>query len=890
MTETRDPKTEAESPMATTLLPGAPAHSGLLLERAGELGALHAALDEAAAGYGQTVFVCGEAGIGKTSVIRAFLADAADTTMLVGRCDNLIAPRAFGPFRDMIRSSGLLPGELEAYPDRDSLLDALLDILGSALRPSIVVIEDAHWIDDASIDVVRYLLHRMPNLHGLLILSFRDDELAERHPLRAMVTGPSDRPPLRLAPEPLSSQAVATLAAGSGYEPERLMSVTGGNPFYLTEVLAVPPGDLPLSVRHTVTARAARLSDRGRLALQVLSVVPAGAAPALARALFADDPTALDEAEQSGLLEAGADRIRFRHELGRRTIEESLSFSQRLECNQRVLDALIATGADATTLVHVARAAGDADQATAFAMRMLRDEVAPTSHREIWTLARVALEHTARLSQAEIADLHLRAAAAGQAANHISDARIHAREAVRILREGGEKDPELVRALLTSAALSGTLGEHQQARLELEAARELLEAHPPGEQLAVCYSLMGGSAMMQGHYQEACTWSDLAIEVAEAGELHQPLVRALGNRGVARTSLGDMGGFDDLARARELAAEHGPVDRHATVVYNTAVTLLRWGRPKEAAPLIDEAERVCKDHGLGTVEFHARVQRALMLILRGEMVEAEALLDDLVSGEGSDPGAIRSTARALLGRIYTRRGDPRAEEVVEEAWRLAKATNEHQKIAVAGITKLEHAWLQRDDDGLRVLAADLLRLAEGSQHLRLRAEALRYLIRIGDPAAGCDDCPAGYREALSGNFRRAAEIWHEAGQPYEYALELVESTDPSVAFEGLRILDRLGATRTADLVRLRLRARGFQSVPRGPRKAGDGSVAILTDRQVEVVELIGDGLTNQEIADELFVARRTVDNHVSAILTRLGVESRHEAVDEAVARGLIEPR
>ena len=433
-----------------------------LLDRDSELNALHRALDQARSGRGGTVLVCGESGIGKTSLIRRFLDDAADAVILEGRCDNLIAPRAFGPFRDMARSSDHLPSEFELHPDRDRLLVALHDVLDNSLRPTIVVVEDAHWLDDASLDVVRYFIHRIHELHGLLVVSLREGELPQHHPLRSATTGPTNQPPQRLELEPLSAEAVATLATGSGYPTEQLLAASGGNPFYLSEVLASAPDDLPKTIRDTVTARAAQLSNGALAVIQVLSVIPDGADPALARALFGNDPGLLEEAEESGLLEATPRRIRFRHELGQRAVEESLSFGRRLACNQQWLEALIATDADPTMLVHAARAAGDAAQATSFALAMLRDDVAPTSHREIWTLSLIALEHTAELDNAEIAALHLRAAQAGRASNRHSAARTHAYEAVRLLEEGNDPSA-LAGALMVAAVLSGALGEYGRA-------------------------------------------------------------------------------------------------------------------------------------------------------------------------------------------------------------------------------------------------------------------------------------------------------------------------------------------------------------------------------------------------------------------------------------------
>jgi ATP/maltotriose-dependent transcriptional regulator MalT len=364
------------------------------------------------------------------------------------------------------------------------------------------------------------------------------------------------------------------------------------------------------------------------------------------------------------------------------------------------------------------------------------------------------------------------------------------------------------------------------------------------------------------------------------------MVYALGLRGVARGGPVLDEGLADMDRAIRLGARHGPPDRHAANLHNLSILYLRNADTTLAEKSIDEAERYAREHGLDNMVFHAQVQRAHILIQHGRMADAEALLDDSLE-RAADPGAIRASANAALARIWSRRGDPAATDLIERCWLDAVATGEIQKIGIAGIARLEYLWLQGDDESLQPFANHLAGLGERYDHHRLRADALRMLQRLGADVEPFDGCPPPLAAALAGDHRLAAELWEAASQPYEQALELVESTDTSIAFEGLRLLDRAGASRAADLVRQRLRSRGLQGVPRGPRRSSDGAVPVLTDRQVDVLRLIADGLTNQQIADELFVARRTVDNHVSAILSRLGVDGRHEAVDEAVAQGML---
>ena len=859
-----------------------------LLERSAELTLLDESLRRARQGAGSTVMICGAAGIGKTSLVHTFLAAKQSDSLvtLQGGCDDLLAPRSFGPFRDMAESSGLLPDEVVAGPNREALLAALTTMLDRPSRPAIVVIEDAHWADDASIDVMRYLARRIVELHALMIITLRDEEVSRNHPIRRLLTGPTSSAPTRIDLRPLSLDAVADLGRNSTLDPGYVHSITGGNPFLVRELLAADHEDATRSARATLVARAERLSPEGRSVMQMLSVLPEGADPSVARVLFGDSSDALHEAERSGLLTSTTDRIRFRHELGRNAVMSSMSFSERMAATNRVLAALLEVRADPTSLVHISRAAGDARRATRFALEVLDGGLAPSNHREIWRLTNIALECTAELGADQVADLHLRAARAGQATNNHAEAVVHAEKAVAALDELGVEDHTLAAALLVLASTRRLVGDRQRSTEAVRQAYDLLSDDASSREWVRCNTMLAGAEFLEGRLDRSIELATQSIAVAEANDHWHELVHGLGLRAVA-ANICTPDGRQDMDRALRLGALHGPPERHAANLYNLSVQYRLAADIDQAERYIDESERFANDHGLDNVVFHAQVQRAHLLIQRGRSSEAETLINDCLT-EAGDPGAIKTSAESALARIWTRRGDDRADDLVEQSWSEALATGESQKIAVAGITRMEHLWLQGDDEALRESATELADFGEQHRHYRLRAEALRHLQRLGKKVAPFDCCPPPLAEALAGNHRRAAELWDEAGQPYERALELLESTDASIAFEGLRLLDRTGATRTADLIRQRLRRRGFSSVPRGPRKAADGAAAVLTDRQIDVLKLIARDFTNSEIADELFVARRTVDNHVSAILSRLGVEGRHEAVAEAVARGMVD--
>ncbi|MEL6981851.1 MAG: AAA family ATPase, partial [Actinomycetota bacterium] len=734
-----------------------------LVERADNLASIERRFDAARHGQGSTVAICGPAGIGKTTLIQTFLAGLDDATVFMGGCDDLIAPRSFGPFRDMARSSGLLPDDLIRNPNREDLLAGLLDVLDRPTRPAIMVVEDVHWADDASIDILRYLTRRIVSMHAMLIITLRDREVDRSHPVRNLLTGPTSTAPTRIELHPLSVDAVARMVRDlrstgvePGLDPRSLHEVSGGNPYLVGQLLGAGPGDAARSARETLVARSERLSPGGQAVLHSLSVLPEGADPTVARMLFGDQTEALHEAEGSGLLESTNDRIRFRHELGRTAVVQSMSFGERMAATNQVLDALINTGADPTLLVHLSRSAGDGRRATRFALEVLDDGLAPTNHREIWKLTRIALECTTDLPPDRIASLHQSAATAGRLTNNHDEAVRHAEKAVELLTDLGRDGGPLATAWLTVATTRASTGDHHRAAAALHRAKELLDQEPVTEEWIHCNTLLAASALIGGETEESIERTTESIELAESNGWTQAMVYALGLRGVARGGPVFEEGLADMDRAVRLGARHGPPDRHAANLHNLSVLYLRNADTTLAEEAIDEAERYAREHGLDNMVFHSQVQRAHILIQHGRMADAETLLNDSLERAG-DPGAIRASATAALARIWARRGDPAATDLIEQCWLDAVATGEIQKIGIAGIARLEYLWLQGDDESLQPFAHHLAGLGERHNHHRLRADALRTLQRLGADVEPFDGCPPPLAAALAGDHRLAAE-------------------------------------------------------------------------------------------------------------------------------------
>ena len=312
-----------------------------LLERDDALVVLHSSLSEVRSGVGRMLLVSGEAGIGKTALVRSFTASVRGSArVLEGACDALAAPRPLGAFVDIGGGSGDRLRELVAQdPSPHEVFEALSEELAGP--PSVLVVEDVHWADEATLDVLRVLGRRIEGVDALVILTYRDDAVGPVHPVRMLLGDLATAPGLgRVALEPLSPQAVAEMAAGYALDAAELHRLTGGNPFYVHEVLEAGGDQVPATVGEVVYTRAARMSEDARSVLESVSVAPPALEPWALEAVCGAAAGALDECLAGGMLVDDDGRTRFRHELARMAIEAELGPSRRRGLHRALLSAL----------------------------------------------------------------------------------------------------------------------------------------------------------------------------------------------------------------------------------------------------------------------------------------------------------------------------------------------------------------------------------------------------------------------------------------------------------------------------------------------------------------------------------------------------------------------
>ncbi len=830
------------------------------------------------------MLVSGEAGIGKTSLLQDFASRVGDdATVLAGSCDDLHTPRTLGPFRDMFDGPQAGPRP----PDREHYIGLLRAALSHPDRPAVIIVDDAHWADDASLDIIRYLARRLATLPGLLLVSYRPDELAEEHPLRRVLGALPAASTIRLELRALSDATVGRLAAEAGRDPETLIATVGGNPFYLNEVLAASGAGVPPTVRDAVIARVTVLPEPSRRAVELLSVVPTSADLALLESVLGRSVSdALGHAERAGIVSSSGGHVRFRHELARRAVESSLPGSVRTELNRQVLHRLVDTGAAASRVVHHAVTAADGPVLVRYACVAAEEAAAARAHGETVASCRLALNRADLLDPRTVARLHSLAASASYALSRFGDAATHAERAVGAWEQLGDQPVDLGEVLLLSSRMHTMNGFPDEARAQIDRAMTLLAPLGPSRTLAYAYGMMGNLEAVEANCAEAARRCRQALTMASDLDLPDVAAHARIYLGLARVGLGDLAGLGDLRAAIDLAKRGDHGDFLCRAASNLAMAMIWLGRHTEATPYLDRAEAAAHEYGLDYILFHVLVGRSQIDLYLGRWDQAEKRLRRQLNTD-RDPAALMTLPLAVLGRILARRGDPQAADLIGRAWDLATRSRQAQRLAVAGTAVIEHAWLAGDCATVQAIGevlAPIARRANLTYHL---GELSRYLARAGVDVAGFDGCPAGFAAGIAADPIGAAAAWSAAGNPYEQALEEVEAADPETAVRGIQRLEDLGAAATAKRYRRDLLRRGISGVPRGPRPTTRSHPAGLTARQQDVLELLAMGLTTARMAERLYLSPRTVDKHVAEIVLRLGVSSRRDAVAAARRQGWV---
>jgi predicted ATPase len=349
--------------------------------------ALLARLGHARREGGRLLFVGGEAGVGKTALVRA-LTSEVEGRVLMGACEHLATPAPLGPLVDVAEEvGGALASDIEVGRHPRQVAVSLLDELR---RPAVLVLEDVHWADEATLDVLRVVGRRVAATPSLAVVTYREDEAVGDHPLRRLLGELASVAAVeRVAVPPLSPEAVRVLASSHGADGDAIYALTRGNPFFVTELLASGGEALPATVRDAVLARIARLSPPARELLEGAALLPSRAELWLLDAAFRELADGVDECVAAGVLVAVSDAIpdavAFRHELARLAVESTVPPRRRRDLHAAILHALEVSrvhSVGSSRLAHHAEGAGDTAAVLRHGRTAAERGVTTGAHRE----------------------------------------------------------------------------------------------------------------------------------------------------------------------------------------------------------------------------------------------------------------------------------------------------------------------------------------------------------------------------------------------------------------------------------------------------------------------------------------------------------------------------
>ncbi|WP_129775358.1 AAA family ATPase [Peristeroidobacter soli] len=859
-----------------------------LLERDELLTSLQGLLRNAAAGQGSLLFLEGEAGIGKTSLLRAFAeSQRAQMPVYWGACDALQTPRPLGPLFDI---AAQIQGEwqiaLNSNVERLQIFSSFLTEL--ARPPALIVLEDLHWADEATLDFLRYVGRRIGRTHALLVVSFRSDEVGPSHALRLVLGDLATSGAKRLSLQPLSIAAIQELIGDRDVDAAELQTKTGGNPFFVTEVVAAGGVAMPATVRDAVLARAGRLRPSARAILDAAAVAGPRVEPWLLQELTAAESGWIDECLATGVLCAQNGAFMFRHELAREAVLDALTPTKAMSLHRMVLQALQSRATpDLARLAHHAEGAAFEDAVLQLAPAAAREAAAKGAHRQAAQQLARALKF-ATASTAQRAALLDDYASECQLSGMVSDA-IDARlSAVELWRTLGERSKQAISLARLAHALVVS-GKNAESEVTMREAASLVADDASGAAAVVVRRWAAHLRMLDRDVTQAIHEGELAKAAAERLGDRESIVHCLNTIGSSLIIAGRVDeGCAQLERSRALAEEIRSDSWVASAFVNLGSACGEVYRFDLADNYLRRGIDFCSERDIDFSRLYQLSWQALVWMYRGRWTEASGTAH-VVLADRRSPVIARITALIALGRVRARRGDPAVWEALHEAQELAGNTKTLQRVALMQAARAEAAWFEGRTAEAASEGCAGVELAVRKQHPWFASELLFWCWQGEGSLPGgmpefCMQMP--FAMEIHGRWQEAAEKWRELKCPFEAARAMMEG-DESAQREALTVFESFGARPMIERMRYKLRSAGVRGLRRGPRESTQNNLAGLTTKEIEVLGLLSQGLRNKEIGERLNRSSRTIDHHLAAIFTKLDVSTRAEAVSAAYRLGII---
>ena len=848
-----------------------------LIERDSFLHTLRTKFDSIRNSDGHCLLLSGEAGIGKTSLVRVFCNEVKNNCkILQGSCDALFTPRPLAPLYDIawqMESDVML--RIKDKKDRAALFTSLLQELNIQKDPIVLIFEDIHWADEGTLDFIKFLARRINQLHCLFILTYRDNEIHSGHPLRTVFGQLSRDTFTRLQLTTLSKEAVEAMAAEKGYSGESVYSISGGNPFYVTEILASYSTGVPDNVKDSILSVYNRQDEATKNVWKLLSTLPTGFET---KYLLRMEPSCVEAVElslESGILVHEQGSISFKHELYRRTIEASLSPLLRVSLNKRILDLFLKDfeeNQEIERIIHHAKNANEYELVTHYALIAAKTASCIGAHNESAKLYFSAIEYYQGNDKNKLHELYEGYAFECYLINKHKDAIIYMNRSLK-LWEGDDNKERAADCMRSLSRLGWVDGNRKQAEGFAWQAIDLLNDQPDSKAKAMAYSNLSQLTMIYNQYPEAAYWGEKAILIARQLGDDEILSHALNNVGTVKMRIAPsrQEGLRLLQQSLDIALKNSFHEHAARAYANLGCNGILLKDYPFAKNILETGLRYCEERDMDSWMNYMSGYLARLKLETGRWAEAYHIADNLINN--TNQGTIfKIGAMAIAATIKMRRGDNDVLQLLTEARAKAFGTMELQRIIPVLAALLEYEWISG-----KVLADDIaidytITMLEQANDTDLDNEFAYWLLKVRKKYSPFHQSHYSYNDATK---------WEALGCPYERALALFDG-DEDDKKKAICMVQELGATAVYEKLKMEMRASGIKSIPRGMRETTRTNVARLTEREVDVLKLLKEGMQNKEIADRLFISAKTVDHHITSILFKLDVNSRVKAVHEAI--------
>jgi len=858
-----------------------------LIERTDVLSILQTEFETTVGGEGHCVLINGEAGIGKTALVKSFCKQQ-ECVIYQGSCDALFTPRPLAPLYDIIWQikKDLWPVS-HTIEERSELFLKVFHELSLHKKNILIVFEDIHWADEATLDFIKFFIRRLPQLRCMFILTCRNDDSQSGHSLKNTFGSLSPDLLTRIQLNPLSRQAVYKMAEEKGYDPESVYTVSGGNPFYVTEILASYSPGIPENIKDSILAVYNQQEEGTRNAWQMCSVIPEG----LEVSRFAKLKSSwegMDHCFALKIIVVKNDRVIFKHELYRRTIEASLSPFKRIALNKKILELFLQTfdEKDIERIVHYAKHANEHKTVAQYAPIAAKQAAAVGAHIEASKLFLTAIEYSEADDTDRFINLYEDYAYECYLISQIKEAIIYEGKALKLWLQKNEieKAGNCMRFLSRLWWYDGNRSEAEKYGKE---AIELFQSEPASKAKAMAFSNVSQLKMLCDEHDECIRWGTLAIDMAKEINDDETLCHALNNVGSSqwKCDYANNAGKNLLLESLHLALKHS-FHEHAARAYSNIISVALLAKDYELCQeYLPGAINYCEERNLDASKNYKLYMKSRILLETGDPKAAAAIAENLLS-DPNQLGTAKMGSCIVMLTIKMRQGKNDVLPLLQEAKSLIFKTQEHQRIIPLVISLLQYEWLSETSMLSDKELASSIDLAQKVSAITLNSEFDFWLKKVRKQAIQLPKLYEPYQLLKDGEVHLSASFWEGKHCYFEQAMSLFEGEEEDKK-AALIILQQMEANAICEKLKMEMRAGGIKKIPRGQRESTKTNPMNLTNRELDVLQLLQRGIQNKEIAQSLFISPKTVDNHISNILFKLDVNSRSKAVHEAVRLNIL---